>query len=228
MYRDRHRLRRCVLFGAALCAAIGQARAAESFSEANQILFDTDHLRAITEPTILHYNFKKTAADGSGFNDTIDMTVSEVRNDGTKRVQLRYFSGERGRYAPDVPSALGNPVLILYLQRDVNEMGRLTSGRWRYFQKRIKLALEAADEVSPVSLNFQGRQIKGHEVRIAPYRDDPQNHRYADYREKRYVFTFAQEVPGYVFEIRSVVPAEREGPPLVEEILSYAGQTAVN
>ncbi|MDH3638098.1 MAG: hypothetical protein OES09_06485 [Gammaproteobacteria bacterium] len=228
MFVIRHSTLKSALFLSLTCLVSAYAQAKEEFSRANQILFDTDHLESISEPTTLHYSFKKTAADGSGFNDTIDVRITRVKEDGSKDVRLEYFTGDRRRYAPEVPSALGNPVVVLYLQHDVNEMNRLTSGSWRHFQRRIKLALEGTDDVSPVRLNFQGREIGGREVRIEPYRDDPQNSQYTGYAQKYYVFTLAPEVPGYIFEIKSVVPGQSGGGPLVEEVLSYTGSSGVN
>ncbi len=195
----------------------------EQFSKANQILFDTDHFRSISEPTVLHYSFKKAMPDDTGFDDSINVRIGAVNADGSRNVALEYFTGDRKRYVPEVMNAIGNPVIVVYLQRDVNEMGRLTSGPWRHFQKRIKLALEATENVTTVPVSFEGRELEAREVRIEPYRDDPMRERYADYAEKYYVFTLAPDVPGYVFEIRSVVPGQ--GGAAVEEVLSYAGQT---
>ena len=229
MFVIRHWTVKSALFLSLACFVSASAQAKEEFSRANQMLFDTDQLRSNSEPTILHYSFKKTAADGTGFSDTIDVRITEVNEDGSKDVQLEYFTGDRRRYAPDAPSALGNPVIILYLQRDVNEMGRLTSGSWRYFQRRIKLALEAIENVSPVRVSFEGREVDGREVRIAPYLDGPERDRFADYAGKYYVFTLAPDVPGYVFEIKSVVPGEAgNGAAVIEEVLSYTGQSPLN
>lgn len=202
------------------------AVAVEEFSQANQLLFETDHLGSISEPATLHYAFRKSSTVGDGFQDTIDVKITEVKHDGSKNVQVHYLTGDRRRYAPDVPNALGNPVVILYLQRDVNEMGRATPGNWRYFQRRIKRALAATDEVKTVKLSLNGRDIPGRRIKIEPYRDDRQKDQLQDYVGKYYVFTLAPDVPGYIYEIKSVVPSQTIGAQsVIEESLQYTGIT---
>ncbi len=114
---------------------------AESFSAANTLLFATDHLGNVMQPRVLVYDFARSGPPGEAFADEVTLNVTAVPADGGRSVEIQFFSEDRARVVPSMDDVRGNPVVMLFLQRDVYEMGRETGGPWRHFQKRIKTAL---------------------------------------------------------------------------------------
>ncbi len=198
-----------------------------SFSRANTLLFFTDHLANVSVPNNLRYTFTNRGAAAEAFSDIIEVRVTANSIEGQKKVTLNYFTGERHRYVPPITNAKGNPVLTLFLQREVHEMGRLTQGPWRHFQNRIKLALEQSASISPVTFQLNGRATPGQRIRIEPYRDDPKRSRFEKFAAKYYEITLSEDLPGMIYEIRGVVPGNgqtkvQEGAePLIDAVLRY-------
>lgn len=198
--------------------------AEEEFSEANRALFFTDHLASITAPTTVEYDFRRTTTLGDGFEDQISIDIFKVHDDGTKDVRVNYFTGQRARHVPLSEHARGNPIVTVYLQRDIHQMDRATEGQWRYFQRRIKQALEESAELSPSTFELDGRTVAGTKIHIEPFAEDPNRDRYAERANKFYEFILSPEVPGQIYQIRSVTWEAGKGPadaPLIEESLTY-------
>ncbi len=209
----------------AACLAWGQAPALdeETFSRANTLLFLSDHLANVEEPTTLHYTFESRGPGDEGFVDTIDVHVVEVWPDGSKRVEMDYLTGERNRAVPAVDHARGNPVVMLFLQRDVMEMARKAPHPWRYFQKQIKIALEDGAQIASGQVDYNGQRIQTETITIAPYRHTDGGPGWERYRDKTYRFTLSEDIPGMVYEMRSV-----SGQPSPHEAILNYRPTAVS
>lgn len=218
-YTDTPRWAVAIVCGLGALWAWGQplAIAGETFSQANELLFLSDHLTNVEQPTTLHYLYQSKGPGEEGFNDTIDVHVVQVWPDGSKRVEMDYFTGERNRSVPAVDHARGNPVVMLFLQRDVIEMARRTPHPWRYFQKQIKIALQDGAQVVSGQLDYDGRRIQAETITIQPYLHTDGGPGWERYRSKTYRFTLSKDIPGMVYEIRSL----SEQPSLGETILSY-------
>jgi hypothetical protein len=129
-----------------------------------------------------------------------------VHPDGQKGVQVHYFTGKHEKPVPEQDPVTGNPVLAVYLQADVYAMNRRTEGGWRYFHRAIKTSLAATNTVEPLSLDFHGRKVPASRVTITPYVGDAKRLPLKAYAHTTYAFTFADAVPGQLYEIRSLVP----------------------
>jgi hypothetical protein len=215
---------RALLCGAFL--AIGLANSGSSaqdrISLAETLLFQTDHLKNVPPTATLSYAFRKTGSAETGFADTVELRVRAV--DGAKSVSVQFFTGERKIGFPEVTGAEGNPVLLCFLERDIREMERMTSGKSGYFRRAIRLALARSANVAKTKLSFAGRELAATEVTITPYADDPLKDRMGKYASKTYVFTLSVAVPGGVHSLRTHVPSPAGAPndvPLLEERLSF-------
>ena len=89
-------------------------------SPAQVALFETPHLRNVDRPETLDYAF--TREGPGGFADTVAVHVLRVNPDGTKSLGFDYLTGERRVRFPELDNFRGNPLLMLTLERDVNEM----------------------------------------------------------------------------------------------------------
>jgi len=190
------------------------------FSAANNLLFFSDHLKAIKEEKSLNYQFEKKGSMEKGFTDNINIEIKESSEDKGKTIGITYFTGDRQRQVPDTENATGNPLIMLFLQRDVREMARLTGGHWRHFQKQIKLALENSSEIKDVKLTIEGKTLPAKEITIHPYIKDPQAEKFEQYTKKYYVFTLTDQLPGMLYEIRTVLTDDKEKT-LLEESITF-------
>jgi len=207
-----------------------QASENEEFSEANNLLFTQDHLGNITKPISLNYRFVKSGTAESGFEDDIKLKYKPANSVENRGVEVTLFSGDRNRWMPDFNGSKGNPLLTVFLQRDIHEMNRLTDGLWRHFQKRIKLALENNAKIKTVNFEFNGKQYQGKEIIIHPYLDDPYNKRFKKYAGKYYAFTLSDSLPGMLYQIRAVTPDEEKSsdgkePVLLSEVVTLTAAT---
>lgn len=178
----------------------------ETFSQANTELFLTDHLNKVNVPARLLYNFRKTGTLEEGFSDTVEVRIFEVPAENTKRVEIDFFTGEHSRTIPSMTVSNGNPIVMMFLQREVNEMDRLTGGSWRHFQKMIKLALENEAEVTEVKVPYRDQDRPGLKIKITPYLEDQLRVKFERFASRYYEFTLSSDIPGYVYQIRTVDP----------------------
>jgi hypothetical protein len=195
------------------------------FSTAEKMLWLGNQLQAIKQPMVLNYDFERTGTYEHGFTDTVELTITRIKPNGLKDGAIRFFTGERHFPVPPAENTDANPVLKVYFQGDVYEMNRLTDPdgksreRWRYFQRRIKLALAEAASVKPVSFDFAGQQYDGQQITFQPYAKDPKRHEFEQFADKAYSVIVAERLPGYVYRVETVVPGARGEPPLVHEVL---------
>jgi hypothetical protein len=214
---------------ALLCAAmLTGALHAQEISPAEKMLFQTDHLHNLAGAKALRYGYVHKEAAGPGFDDQVRVEVNGKGSDGSAAVSTQFLSGERQVTLPPVSNAQGNPALLGFLERDINEMKRLTGGSTSYFRKRIRLALAEAASVEPVSVSYGGRQVEGKQIAIQPYLNDPMQEKMKKYLTKRYVFILSDKIPGSVYQVRSTVPGDQQGDrkndaALIEETMTVAG-----
>ena len=214
---------------AAMTASMG-AMAADSpvaaapqvqIAPAERLLFMQPHLDGVEPQTELDY-----AVDYSGppakVNDTVRvLVVSPGNSKNDARVTDRTGS-------VNVPGGLPcNPVIIYFLEHDIAEMEQLTGGQRRYFQQRVRMALAAGPEITPVSSESLGlaKHVKAQQIVIQPYLNDPNAERFAKYLGKRYTFVVSDDVPGRLLMIRTEVPGEGNdfAHPLVKETVAFKG-----
>lgn len=196
------------------------SEAPKDYSQAERLIFMTDQLGALKAPTTLRYTFRKSGSLEEAFNDTVTMNIKRQPDGSCCIGGGDFLSGTRRMSLPDVEDAKGNPVTVFFLEHDVRDMNRLTKGSQSYFRKRIRMAIYQGATVDEVSLPYQGRTVKGREIRIRPYDDDPMVTRFERYARKTYSFLLADDVPGGVYGIRSRIADAKAGadPLIVEEL----------
>ena len=193
------------------------------FSEMENVLWRSNHLENITEPARLYYEFSKTGSYEEGFEDSVFLDILTINDDGTKNTNLEFFTEDRKQNirADNVTHIVGNPVLGIFMQGDAYEMDRYTGGSWRHFMKRLKISFRNDAVIEPVTIEYAGQTYEGKKYSIQPYLNDPRRRQYEDMAQKEYEFTFSEEIPGKLYQIRTVIPgAEDEAEPLIEEVLT--------
>jgi hypothetical protein len=222
------------LFVATAAAALpGTALRAEEpakdFSPAERALFMTDQFAKLHPPLTLRYRFHRSGSLEPAFDDKVSIALKAQGGGKCCDAAGEFLSGERKLELPPVEGAAGNPVTLFFLERDVREMQRLTTGKSPYFRKRIRMAIYQGAQQRAVTLRYRGKAVAGQEFAITPYVDDPNRARFEQFANKRYVFTLSDAVPGGVYGIRAMVVDAAKGanaPPMLAEELLIDGAEA--
>jgi len=223
----RHALIGTTLGVVCMLAPAASATAADdepSLTPAQVALFESNHLKDISRPVRLEYAFTHQGGAGD-FTDKVTEDIRDVRSDGRKDVWVQFLSGTRQMKFPPAMGFNGNPLLMYFLEHDTVEMQAATGGASGYFRNRIRDAFLHA-EMHTAEVTVGGRTCAGHEIVIAPFRDDPHFAQSA-FREKSYHFTLCDGVPGTIYRISTTVPAVSNGASgAFEEAMTYEGEQA--
>ena len=198
------------------------------FSEMENALWRSNHLENIEQPARLYYEFNKTGSYEEGFQDAVYLDILKINEDGSKNTNLQFFTEERKQTVrpSNVTEVNGNPVLGIYMQGDVYEMDRYTGGSWRHFMKKLKVAFRESSQVETIDIEYLGQKYKGKKYTVQPYLNDARRRQYEDFAEKTYEFIMSPEIPGSIYQIRTVIPGKEDTEsPLVEEVLTLVEVT---
>jgi hypothetical protein len=213
--------------GAVLTGPAGAADTPD-YSAAERLLFMSPQLKPLKRPTTLRYAFRKTGSHEAGFEDAVTVEVRSAANGKCCAVHGDFLTGARRLSLPDIEGDEGgNPVIMFFLENDVRGMQRLTKGSQSHFRKQIRMALYNAATVRDTTFRLRDREVRGQEIVISPYLEDPNRPRFEQFARKEYRFWLSDAVPGGVLGIRTRIAAEAAGaPPLVVEELLVEGAQA--
>lgn len=217
-------IRRCraTLIALLLAAAgLAPALASEAVSPAEQQVFSAPHLASLPATATLRYAYSKVETGKAAIEDEAVLNTHREAERG-RVVHVDYLHGERQLDLPEVDQAVNNPVILYFLESDVRAMHQRLGGQENYFRRRIRLAFAEAAKVQTVDFDYGGKKLKGTEVVVKPYAGDPLKDRFKGLDGKSYRFVLSSDVPGGVYQLRTVVddPAGSGKPPLVEESLT--------
>ncbi len=217
-----------ILIAAGLASALASSAVAEDVpgsTVAQEAVFGRQHLENVAAPTTLEYTFERSGVLLPDLVDRAELAVLKIGPDGRKQVELRLYTGANARRVSPPQGYRNNPMIVLFLQRDVEQMSRMTGGSPNYFRNRIRAAFAepAAVQAETVTFSHDGRPLEGTKVTVRPFVNDPQIPRYAEFQHKRYEFVLTPEIPGGVYSLRAVTPNGTEGP-LLEESMTYEGE----
>jgi hypothetical protein len=180
-------------------------------SEAQKALFNTPHLSNIKSPSVITYDFERKSVFKDGFKDTVKVKVDKVLEDGAKDVSFEFFTAERNRPYPPQEHFFGNPLVMLYLSRDVHEMARLVGGSANYYRSKIRYGMFDQAEVAEVEVAGPNGPVKGRKITIRPFLTDAQkSYEMGPNLAKSYEFVVADEIPGGIYSIKTLVPPEKD------------------
>lgn len=197
------------------------AGSAVSLSPAQIALFETPHLANVTAPETLLYDYRRVGPDA--FTDTIAVHVKEKNADGSKDVTVDYLTGAHQVPFPPLEHFHGNPLFMIVLEHDVNEMSRALGMSKAYLRNRVRDAFIAAP-VNQTTSTVGGKTTPAREIVAIPFAHDDRFARIRSLQAKTYRFLLDEQVPGGIAEIRVDTPADDalHAPSLSEQI-TFAG-----
>lgn len=200
------------------------AGAALAAPTANELVLETPALSRVAAGTTLAYDLAGTRRGVASAERWELQAAAGTEPQSREARMLRLEDGQRretGRY-PDVTF---NPLVIVFLERDIAEMSRELKGSPYYLRNRIREALFDRAEVQPASVALPGGDTaEGWRVVATPFAGDKNGDKLREYTAKRYEFTFSDAVPGGIAELRTATP-DPAGGTLAEDRLTYAGAT---
>ena len=185
-------------------------------------VFGVGLMEDVRQPTVLHYRYEVRGEEVKpAVASEIVMDVREVQQNGDKQVFVDMLgSADRRRLGP-IAAREQNPLVLVFLQRDVLEMAKLTGGAAGYFQQQIRRSFNEPAESSPVDVMLGDRKLAGTKLVIHPFRSDPNIARFPQFKEKAYEFVVADGIPGGLYQLASRVPDVRDGHMILEESVTF-------
>jgi hypothetical protein len=226
------RITLCCSALAALAAALAGTAAAQAadddlkdrpLSAAQTALFETPHLQGISHPETLEYSFQRTGMEP--FTDTVDVHIDKIHPDGTKYVSFDFLSGERRVFYPAVDNFRGNPLLMVFLEHDVQEMKGQIGVAAAYLRNRVRDAFVDRATVADSTIELDGKTVPAQRITLKPYADDPRFEHVPSMQGKTYSFILSDKVPGELQALEVDIPADPDNKvPAWSEKITFAGE----
>ncbi|MDC9724809.1 MAG: hypothetical protein PSN44_02675 [Gammaproteobacteria bacterium] len=209
------------------------ANAVTGFSNINNEIFDNAHLKNIKEEGTLSYVYKKEHFVDGSREDTIDLVLTNVRNTGRKDTHIDFFTGKYNRPYQDRENQKANSVVVFFLEYDVRELAKTINSsrpeRWHYLQKKVKWQLARGATKNEIEVEYNGTKVPASQYMIRPYINDPKKADFPLYANKYYIFTLSDEIPGAIYQVRTIVPDGDEwqegDEALIDESVTFVGFT---
>jgi len=216
---------RCLATGLVMLGAAIGSVAAEP-QKPVELLFDGNHLQLTKEGSQVTYRFQRSVSHekvlGAAFSDDLKLDVTGVKDD-KRNFEFRVFSGERAREPFADHDRVGNPLLLWYLDRSVNNYKGLAGGGLTYVKGRFMEALKNAT-AEPTKVDVNGKSVDASRVTLTPYAGDPNASRMMGYENSRFVIVYSDAVPGYFVELTSTFENSDAKAPRLEERISFVSE----
>ena len=194
----------------------------KEMSSANIALFIDEHLKSINEPSRIYYKFQKESTREDNFIGNVVLNIVKIDDDNSKHITFRYLKGRnKVRFPPQV-GARGNPVFMLFFERDSRDMQRLTGGNALFFRSRIRHTI-AATEIRDVDIKFDGESLPAKEISFQPFTETELKNRVSRYKTKKFVIVMSEKIPGYIFKIETFIKDLEDPDDRVKETLQFQG-----
>ncbi|HLZ67916.1 MAG TPA: hypothetical protein VKQ29_16955 [Aliidongia sp.] len=196
---------------------------APPLSPAQTALFETPHLSNIAHPETLDYRFEQTGP--AAFADRVAVHIDEIHPDGTKYVSFEFLTGPHHAFFPAVDDFSGNPLLMVFLEHDVEGMKEQIGIAAAYFRNRIRTAFIDQAQMSETSIQLDGKTIPARRITLKPFANDHRFDRLPTVQGKTYDFVLSDQVPGQLAELAAEMPADpAAGAPAWANRLTFVGE----
>jgi hypothetical protein len=194
----------------------------KEMSSANIALFIDEHLKSIKEPSRIFYKFEKESTREDNFIGNVVLNIVKVDDDNSKHITFRYLKGRnKVRFPPQI-GAKGNPVFMLFFERDSRDMQRLTGGNALFFRSRIRHTI-AATEIKDTEINLGNKKIPAKKISFQPFTETELKNRVSRYKTKKFIIVMSDEIPGYIYRIETFIKDLEDPDDMVKETLQFQG-----
>ncbi len=207
---------------AADTASAGQPDDQRPLSAAQVALFESPHLGNVSHAETLDYQFVREGP--GGFTDRLAMHVLQVHPDTTKEVSFDFLTGARRVAYPELDHFRGNPLLLLVLERDSQEMKATLGLSAAYFRNHIREAFVDRASIQATDFPLAGRSVPARVVTVRPFATDARLEHFPTVQAKTYSFVLCDSIPGTVAEMRIEMPPDpAAGIPAFAQRITFQG-----
>ena len=218
-----HRARSCkpatVAFVTTLCAVVlllwalpvrpAYENHLSGYRKGQLLLLVAQHLHNVAPPAVLEYDFRQYRAAGDCTRPhrtahTVTVTVTASPRDGRRNVVVDFLDKNDAQAVTAVSGTYANPLITVFLQRDVDAMAQTVAATADYFRHVIRQALADHASSEAIEILHAGRKLPASKIVLHPFADKANAHINAVYRDKYYEFVIAAAVPGGVYSIRTL------------------------
>ncbi len=216
---------------AAIALPLTPPRAATAGPAAGSVLFETPHLADVHKGDVLAYRLTRAASEpkmlGEPFSDDIKVTITDEDQSGTRDLVVDVFSGERGRPPHPISGMTGNPLLVVYLDRVVNNTAMLAGGSRPFLKQKIKMSFANDAFIAPAEITYKGRSVPGHWIKVRPFVGDPNALKMMGYDGLTLEIVVSDQVPGHLVNLSSHYSSPMKGSPELNESITLEGVSEI-
>ena len=190
------------------------------------LLFGAPQWSAAPPGAKLQYSYDKVvseAALGKSFKDEVVLTLGAGDDAKSRSAEMQLFSGANRKPAGPFPSESQNPVLLVVLEDNVQELSTLFKANPRYLKNAIRKAWRDHATIEPAQVMIDGKTVAVTRISVTPFAKDPEADKMQGLQTMTYVVDVADDVPGAIAAIDIRAPAQ--GKPLFAETLRYTSET---
>lgn len=201
------------------------AESAKPQADVATLLFGNPQWGSAPAGSKIDYTYaKKTtkATFGPSFDDRIGLTLEPGEDAASRSIDVKMFSGGNARPAGPFPSEKQNPVLLLVLEENVQEMSKLFKANPRYLKNAIRKAWRDDAKIVDAPIQVDGKMVPGTTITVTPFANDPEKDRMAGLDGITYTVEIADSVPGNIAKIDINAPVG--GASIFRETLTYQGE----
>lgn len=206
--------------------AAASAADASAKPDVATLLFGTPMWDLVPAGSKLHYTFEKTtseAALGTSFKDTIMLTLGAGDDAQSRTTEMQLFSGMNRKPAGPFRSDQQNPLLLVILENNVQELSGLFKANPRYLKNAIRKAWRDNAKIEQAQDTIDGKPMAVTRISVTPFVGDSESDRMKGLQTMVYVVDVSKDVPGYIAAMD--IHAVDGGKTLFSETLRYASET---
>ena len=190
------------------------------------LLFGTPQWDKAPVGAKLRYTFEKTTADASlglPFKDEVVLTLGAGEDAKSRTTEMQLFSGVNRKPAGPFRSDQQNPVLLVILENNVQELSALFKANPRYIKNAIRKAWRDNAKIEPAQDEVDGKPVSVTRITVTPFVNDAEADRMKGLQTSSYVVDISNDVPGYIVAID--IRAVDGGKTLFSETLRFISET---
>lgn len=189
---------------------------------ASDRIFSTTALDLLRVNQEAIYTHVRKGAAGETLNPIVDGEIHvriRMGAGGTREAVVTMGAAGRLRPVNIWPVGNGNPILPIFLESTLRTMARTTGGNPHYIRNRVKEALRADGEITPVTIDVEGIDIEAQKIVFTPFVGDRYRGRMGDFENLTLTFVVSEQMPGDIVRFTASTPAGTDGVAYHEEIV---------
>ena len=202
-----------------------QQTAAQTTPDVATLLFETAQWDKAPAGNRLTYAYTKKAdaAFGPSFDDKIALSLEKGDDAKSRTVDVKMFTGEHVKAAGPFRSTEQNPVLLLALEANVEDLTHAWHANPRFLKNAVRKAWRDDAKIEKTQIEFDGKSVPGTRITIEPYKDSSEAPKMMGLQTMVYIVEIADDVPGQVATVDVHAPAT--GTPTFREVLRFRSET---